>query len=418
MNNYFENVIGYEYVKKELSMILEVMKSEEKYKNLGAKIPKNVLLHGVPGVGKTLFANEFIKASRRKSYIIRKDKSNGDFVDYIKSTFEEAKKNESSIILLDDLDKFANGDANHLNCEEYITVQSCIDDARQHDVFVFATANIIANLPNSLHRNGRFDKKIEVKIAKGDSGQEIIKFYLKNKKIDKNGNIDDFVKLLQGKSCANIETIINNAAVLAGYENRDSISVIDIANIIIKDRCGNTSIDSNISNDNQMLVAYHEAGHVIANDILFPNSLNIVSLFSEFSMEGVVITNKDDNSRFDLDFYKNNCIVALSGKAAIEIVYGKIDVGCNSDLHEAFRNADMIVDNFASYGFDKFERPDVSNELYVRKENAIYQELEKYYQEAKKLMLENRELLDKVANELFKKKLLLFTDVDRLKASV
>ena len=84
MNNYFENVIGYEYVKKELSMILEVMKSEEKYKNLGAKIPKNVLLHGVPGVGKTLFANEFIKASRRKSYIIRKDKSNGDFVDYIK----------------------------------------------------------------------------------------------------------------------------------------------------------------------------------------------------------------------------------------------------------------------------------------------------------------------------------------------
>ena len=418
MNNYFANIIGYDCVKEELAMILDVMKNQEKYNNLGAKIPKNVLLYGLPGVGKTLFANDFIKASGRKSYIIRKDKSNGDFVNYIKSTFEEAKKNEPTIILLDDLDKFANGDSQHQNCEEYITVQSCIDDAKQYDVFVFATANIIANLPSSLCRNGRFDKKIEVKIAKGNSGQEIIKFYLKNKKIDKNSDIDVFVKLLQGKSCANIETIINNAAVLAGYENRDSISAIDIANIIIKDRCGNTSTDSGISNDNQMLVAYHEAGHVIVNDILFPNTLNLVSLNSEFSMEGVVITNKDDNLRFDLDFYNNNCIVALSGKAAIEIVYGKIDVGCNSDLHDAYRSADMIVDNCVAYGFDKFERPKVSNELYVRKENAIYQELEKCYQEAKKILMENREFLDKVADELLKKKILLYTDIDKIRDEI
>lgn len=116
MNNYFENIIGYDYIKEEFKMILDVMKNQEKYNNLGAKIPKNVLLHDVPGVGKTLFANEFMKASGRKSYIIRKDKSNGDFVNYIKSTFEEAKKNEPSIILLDDLDKFANGD--------YVTVIS------------------------------------------------------------------------------------------------------------------------------------------------------------------------------------------------------------------------------------------------------------------------------------------------------
>ena len=167
-----------------------------------------------------------------------------------------------------------------------------------------------------------------------------------------------------------------------------------------------------------MLVAYHEAGHVIANDILFSNTLNLVSLNSEFSMEGVVITNKDDNSRFDLDFYKNNCIVALSGKAAIEIVYGKIDVGCNSDLQDAYRYVDMIVDNFVSYGFDKFERPKVSNELYVRKENSIYQELEKYYQEAKKILMENREFLDRVADELLKKKTLLYTDIDKIRDGI
>lgn len=100
------------------------------------------------------------------------------------------------------------------------------------------------------------------------------------------------------------------------------------------------------------------------------------------------------------------------------LVNGKIDVGCNSDVHEAFRNADMIVDNFVSYGFDKFERPRVSKELYVRKENAIHQELEKYYHEVKKIMLENRKLLDKIANELYEKKMLLYTDIDRIKATI
>ena len=418
MNNYFGNIIGYDYVKEELTMILDVMKNQEKYSKLGAKIPKNVLLHGVPGVGKTLFANEFIKASERKSYVIRKDKSNGDFVDFIKKIFEEAKKNEPSIILLDDLDKFANGDANHLNCEEYITVQSCIDDARQHDVFVFATANLLENLPSSLHRNGRFDKKIEVMVAKGESSRAIIKHYLKDKHIESNESIDIILKLLEGRSCANIETIINNAAVLAGFENRENINILDIAKTIIKERFGQCKVDPNISEENKRIVACHEAGHVIANDILFPNTLNIVSLYSNYVTEGVTMTERGDNLKYDIGFYKKLCIVALSGKAAIEVIYGNNDVGCNGDIHDAYRTAERIVDNFVAYGFDKFERQKSSNELYVRKENAIYHELEKCYFEAKKILMENREFLNKVADELLKKKLLLYTDIDKIKTEI
>ena len=264
MNNYFEKVIGYDYVKEELAMILDVMNNQEKYSKLGAKIPKNVLLHGVPGVGKTLFANEFIKASGRKSYVIRKDKSNGDFVNYIKSTFGEAKRNEPSIILLDDLDKFANGDLQHQNCEEYVTVQSCIDEAR----------------------------------------------------------------------------------------------------------------------------------------------------------EGVTMTEPDDNLKYNIDYYKNKCIIALSGKAAIEIIYGDKDVGCLGDIRNAYINAELIIDDFVAYGFDKFERQKSSNELYVRRESAIYQELEKYYFEAKKILMENREFLDKVADELLKKKILLYTDINKIRGEI
>ena len=178
---------------------------------------------------------------------------------------------------------------------------------------------------------------------------------------------------------------------LAGFENRETINTHDIAKTIIKERFGQCKVDSDISKENQRIVAYHEAGHVIANDILFSNTLTIVSLYSDDAIEGVTMTEPGDNLKYNIDYYKNKCVIALSGKAVIEIVYGEKDVGCLGDIRDAYHTAELIVDDFVVYGFDKFERQKSSNELYVRRENAIYQELEKYYQEAEKILMENRE---------------------------
>ena len=108
-----DRVIGYEDIKNELYRIIDIVKYPEKYKKFGVSVPKGILLNGNPGIGKTLMAKCFIKETGLKTFVIRKDKPDGDFVDYIRETFEKAAKEAPSIVLLDDLDKFANEDDYH-----------------------------------------------------------------------------------------------------------------------------------------------------------------------------------------------------------------------------------------------------------------------------------------------------------------
>lgn len=120
----FDKIIGYSAVKKELKQIADTLKNREVYAKLGVSSPRGLLLYGEPGVGKSLMASAVIEESGRKAFVCRKDQPNGDFVKVIKATFEKAIENAPSIVLLDDMDKFANGDERHPDAEEYVTVQS------------------------------------------------------------------------------------------------------------------------------------------------------------------------------------------------------------------------------------------------------------------------------------------------------
>jgi cell division protease FtsH len=153
-----DRVIGYEGIKQELYRIIDIIRDPAKYKSLGVSAPKGILLSGEPGIGKTLMAKSFIKEAGLKTFTIRKDRPDGAFVDLIRETFKEAEKAAPSIVLLDDLDKFANEDDYHRDAEEYVTVQACIDDVKESDVFVLGTCNNSRKLPDSLVRSGRFDK--------------------------------------------------------------------------------------------------------------------------------------------------------------------------------------------------------------------------------------------------------------------
>lgn len=153
--NAFDKIIGYSSIKKELQQISDTLKNRETYDRLGVSAPRGLLLYGEPGVGKSLMASAVIKESGRKVFCCRKDSPNGDFIKKIKATFDKAVQNAPSIVYLDDMDKFANGDERHPDAEEYVTVQSCIDETKDKQVFVLATVNNIHCLPQSLRRVGR-----------------------------------------------------------------------------------------------------------------------------------------------------------------------------------------------------------------------------------------------------------------------
>jgi cell division protease FtsH len=173
---HFEAIIGYEDIKIELERVLDTIINNEKYEALGVKVPAGILLHGAPGVGKTLFATTFLKNSGRPYFVCRKDRPDGEFVNEIKNVFEKAKEAAPSIVLLDDIDKFANATRRYSNDEEFVTVQSCIDEIKHEGkaVFVFATANEIDKLPESLTRSGRFDKIIEMDVPMTADAAKII----------------------------------------------------------------------------------------------------------------------------------------------------------------------------------------------------------------------------------------------------
>ena len=161
--NAFERIIGYDSIKNELIQICDMIHNKDVYEKLGAKLPQGVLIHGEPGLGKTLMAKCFIEECGLETYTVRRNRGNDDFVGLITDVFEKAKENAPALIFLDDMDKFANEDEAHRNAEEYVAVQSGIDEVKGYEVFVLATANCIRNLPQSLLRSGRFDRKIEVK---------------------------------------------------------------------------------------------------------------------------------------------------------------------------------------------------------------------------------------------------------------
>ena len=179
-------------------------------------------------MGKTMMAKAFIDEAGCKTYLIRKDKPDGDFTNKIRETFEEARKNDLSIVLLDDMDKYANEDDTHRDAEEYITVQTCIDDSRDSNIFVIATANDKCCLPESLIRVGRFDKPIEINAPKLKDAEMIIKHFLDNKSVSEDIDPYEIARIMERSSCACLETVINDAGINAGFEGRATIEKTDI----------------------------------------------------------------------------------------------------------------------------------------------------------------------------------------------
>ena len=220
----FDRIFGYDAIKKELRRTADVLSCPIVYELIGVTAPKGLLLHGEPGVGKTMMARALIEASGRTAYTCRRNEPSGEFIRTIKSTFDKAMDDAPSIVFLDDLDKFSMSEMGYENEEEYVAVQSCIDNL-DDGVFVLATANSLHNLPDSLIRPGRFDKVIYVDPPSGKGAVEITKHYLAQKSVAEDVDAELITRIIEGRSCAMLGTAVNAAGLLAGYERRGSISI-------------------------------------------------------------------------------------------------------------------------------------------------------------------------------------------------
>lgn len=415
--NAFDKVIGYETIKNELLQICDMIHNREIYEELGAKLPQGILLYGEPGLGKTLMAKCFIEESGLTAYIVRRNKGNDDFIGDITDIFQQAKENAPCIIFLDDMDKFANEDSSHRDAEEYVAVQAGIDEVKNCDVFILATANEMWKLPNSLVRSGRFDRKIEVQCPTDRDANEIISYYLSNKKVSPDINMEDLTKMISYSSCAELETILNEAAINAAYERKSVIDMNDLVKSVLRMQYDAPDNFTKTSAEDMRKTALHEAGHLVASEVLCTGSVGLASLRSmgRSSTGGFIHRCKEIQKRPML------AIISLAGKAAVELYYSDTCAsGCQNDINRAFTVIRDGISENATLGFgmidvatNRFNR--TSENMNSRNEAVTHAELERYMLKARDILLKNRDFLEKATEALVEKETLLYSDIKAIR---
>ena len=412
----FDRIIGYETIKTELMQICDMIHHSETYEKLGAKLPQGLLLYGDPGLGKTLMAKAFIEESGLNTYIVRRNKGNDDFISDITDTFMCAKMNAPAIVFLDDMDKFANEDQDHRDAEEYVAVQAGIDDVKGSKVFVIATANEIRKLPHSLVRSGRFDRKIEVQCPTDKDADDIIRYYLSDKKVSASVDMVDLSRMISYSSCAELETILNEAAINAAYKRKECIEMEDLVKAVLRMQYDSPDIYAKTSEDEMRRVALHEAGHLVVCEALHPGCVGLASLRKTGrNATGGFIHRCKDFSKLE-----HHVLVSLAGKAAEELYYADVsDNGCQMDLNRA---AGIIRDRLTESAvkglcmLDASERySDPSEKYKAGSEAVVHAELESYMLKTRGILLKNRDFLEKAAEALIEKETLLYSDICRIK---
>lgn len=414
MKNIFKNIIGYEDIKKTLTRLIDVLNNKEKYERLGSTIPHGLFIYGEPGTGKTSFSNAILdNVTNRKKYTIRKTKSDGDFIKYIETTFTDAIKNQPSIILLDDLDKFAKNEKDSYNQEEYVVVQAQLDKIKEKDVFVIATVNNKKILPDSLLRSGRFDIKIRIDDPTEEDSLKIIDYYLNKKKIDNTVNINNISQILVGSSCADLEKVCNQAGLYAGFLNKEKIGMDELVRASLELKYDTNLEDLNKEDKYSLSVAYHEAGHALIGHLLEPGCISFITIAkNDSATNGMTIYHNNEYYYHDIDFMINRIKVLLAGKAATEIIYNKCDTGSGSDISRATEIAGRLIDDYAIYSFNSYVTRTSSNATKQNRDEGISMLLTKYYGEVKALLLSNKELLDAIAITLDKNKIMFEKEIE------
>ena len=416
----FDKVIGYETVKKELLQICDMICNKEFYQKFGAKLPQGILLYGEPGLGKTLLAKCFIEESGLPFYLIRRTKSSEDFVDEITTTFQTAKENAPAIIFLDDMDKFENEDYSHRDAEAYVAVQAGIDEVKGAEVFILATANDLYKLPDSLKRAGRFDRKIEMLCPTEQDAREIIKYYLKDKKVSESVKLEDVAMMINYSSCAELETLLNEGAIRAAYLRHESITMEDLVEAVLKKEYEAQDNLSVTSKEELQRIALHEAGHLVVSEVLCPGSIGFASIRTK---------GRDSTGGFIRQCKKftnlsYQILVSLGGKAAEDFYYAdRYGDGSQSDISKAVERIRTAISEYGACGLalvdvETRNTPCMSENLNARNEAVVQAELERYLQEAKAILFKHKEFLEKVQSVLMQKETLLYSDSREIRGSV
>lgn len=426
----FADVAGAEEEKEEMSEIVDFMKNPRKYQELGAKIPRGVLLLGPPGTGKTLLAKAVAGEANVPFFSI----SGSDFVEMfvgvgasrVRDLFDRAKKHTPSIIFIDEIDAVGRQRGTGLgggHDEREQTLNQLLVEmdgfTDNQGVIVIAATNRRDILDPALLRPGRFDRQITVGYPDIKGREAILRVHTKNKKLAPDISLATIAKGTAGFTGADLANLVNEAALLAARNNRKAITQPDIEEATIKVVAGPEKKSKVVSEEEKRLTAFHEAGHAVCTfHCKTQDPVHQVSIIPRGMAGGYTMSLPEHDRSFrSKTQMEEEIIVLLGGRVAEKIVLDEISTGASNDIERA---TDLARSMITRYGFSEKLGPIVyghdNSEVFLGRDYSqgrsysenvaaeidgeIRELIDTSYENAKQILLSHRDQLDKVAHYL------------------
>lgn len=443
----FEDVAGAEEEKEELREIVDFLKNPKKYIELGARIPKGVLLVGPPGTGKTLLAKAVAGEANAPFFSI----SGSDFVEMfvgvgasrVRDLFEQAKKNQPSIIFIDEIDavgrhRGAGLGGGHDEREQTLNQLLVEMDGfgANEGIIVLAATNRADILDPALMRPGRFDRQVYVGYPDQKARLAILKVHSKNKPLSKDVDLSVIAKTTYGFTGADLENLLNEAALLAARENLTEITPHHLDDVMLKVVMGPEKKSREVQEKDKKQTAYHEAGHAVASKNLeTQDKVHQVSIIPRGRAGGFTMSLPDhDKAYISKREMIEDIVTMMGGRVAEEMIFGEINTGASSDIQRATKVATEMVtkygmsDKLGSRTFGSNEEIFIGRDYGHAQEYSdataalIDEEIDKIiadaYKQCQELLKAHRDELEAVAQALIEKEVLTGEEFDAVIKSV
>ena len=412
-----KQIVGYDEIKKELNDLGEMLKNVEKYRSIGIRIPRGIVLYGEPGVGKSVMARYIIGNGINTIELRAAECCLDNAEESVKNVFAKAKENAPCVLILDELDKIAgtsprffmatNTDVNKVLLQE---MDSLTDDDY---VLVVATCNDTDCLGTALLRSGRFDRQIKVQLPDEQTRAKILKHYLSKVKLKCEVDTNYVAKITYGKSCADLECIVNESAIEVLKNKSNVITLENVRNVINKMAFDGLPEKQSENEENVYKTAVHEAGHALVAITLFPDNIYGASIIPQGESSGHVAFVRSEKEVRTLKDMKNEIAVALAGRVAEREILKDMFLGSRSDLRKAMKLADELVTKQGSNGYRyivqqpaRFDEVAISDKLLYEIELEIEKLLNNADKVASKVIKNNQEKFCKIVDLLMAKQVL------------
>ena len=438
----FSDVAGAEEEKQELQEIVDFLKHPKKYTDIGARIPRGVLLVGPPGTGKTLFAKAVAGEANVPFFSI----SGSDFVEMfvgvgasrVRDLFEQAQKNMPCIIFIDEIDAvgrqrgagLGGGNDEREQTLNQLLVQMDGFEASS-SIIVMAATNRADILDPALMRPGRFDRQIYVNVPDVKGREEIFKVHSRNKPLASDVNFKSLARLTVGFTGADIENVLNESAILAARDNRKLITMKDISEAVNKVEAGPAKKSRLVTETDKRITAYHESGHAIIAKRLGNNTVHEVTIIPRGQAGGFTISlPATDDAYMTKKKLLDRITELLGGRAAEEIVIHDISTGASNDIQRASQIARKMVTEWGMsdsignmylgaseevfLGRDYQQQLNYSEEVAAKIDEEIKTIIDNQYQAALSILRENRSIMDEMVKALYEKETIYEDEIDAL----